>query len=350
MCTVLRCDNASDFLAMLRPSNPRWLAPSASRCDWIFRGESDSAFDLVPTAWRTATLSHPLRRQIDAELADEPTYRSYFDKTALPRASDGPQLKALIAQVLFEWRVVWEFIEGIDRLGLPVPGGAFSFPLWSDDILQFRWYFERLQPFHPTVALARHHGLPARILDWTANPLTAAFFAAQPSEATKPGEIAVWAYNTKAVSPKGTPRLLTYVVERANVGFLHAQEGLFLHIAGANQHFLSQGCWPGIKDSAAASSLIKLVLPKSKILELRRQLAAEGVRLPKLCPTHDNVVAARIRTGGTPNQLVRLSAACGYLFLASAIARRRIAWPKQNKTPTQAQPSRNSAGIAMLVE
>jgi hypothetical protein len=33
-------------------------------------------------------------------------------------------------------------------------------------------------------------------------------------------------------------------------------------------------------------------LPKSEILELRRQLAAEGVTLPKLQPTHDNVAKA----------------------------------------------------------
>jgi len=233
-----------------------------------------------------------LRKQIDAELEDEATYRFRLDETKVPASVDDVQFKALIAQRLFEYRIVWEFIEGIDHLGLPVPGGAFSFPKWSDDIMEIQWVFGRSRPFHPAVALARHHGLPARILDWTTNPLTAAFFAAKPNEALNPGDIAIWAYNATAVSPRGTPRLLVHVVERSNVGFLHAQEALFLHIADANSHFASRGRWPRIEDSAAADSLVKITLPKCGIPELRRQLAAEGITLPKLCPTHDNVVAA----------------------------------------------------------
>jgi hypothetical protein len=90
---------------------------------WVFRGLGDVAFPLVPSVGRSKKY----------QLADEQTLVQIFRKR------------------------VAEFLPG---------------PELSD------W---------DALALAQHHGLPTRLLDWTTNPLVAAYFAAS----SEPGRVPV---------------------------------------------------------------------------------------------------------------------------------------------------------------
>lgn len=85
---------------------------------WLFRGHADAAFDLVPAIGRQPSAS---------------AYRLADEKT------------------LFE-----DFVLEAQRY------------LDADGFTELEW-----------LAVAKHHGLPTRLLDWSTNPMTAAWFATE---------------------------------------------------------------------------------------------------------------------------------------------------------------------------
>lgn len=208
-----------------------------------FRGQLDASWDLIPSAFRANAPIH-----IDDWTANE--------------SGISP-----IVQSHREHRAVLEFVNLADSVGLEIPG----------DISMFRELEDRKGATHnsywrdtwpaaemlETLAIAQHHGVVTRLLDFTFEPSVAALFAAKdawcwanspsvPESAVAGARFAIWAIDlrfirhARLVRDASLPRLKEILVPRADNRYLHAQHGLFLLDEGAS-HSWQDGSSPSLE-------------------------------------------------------------------------------------------------------
>jgi hypothetical protein len=170
---------------------------------WLFRGVQKASYPLLPAAFRQ---ENPLP----------------FGRIA----------KTEVEQVSLEFKAIFRFYNAAYREGLPIPG-------WKDTI----WYLKRVQqrlenpdlgpgPIEwpdPSIwhllAIAQHYGTPTRLLDWTWDALTAAYFAIPIMQTDFPPSIAVWILDMKAVKDERLQPVEIPYDLNANA---RAQHGVFL--------------------------------------------------------------------------------------------------------------------------
>jgi hypothetical protein len=301
--------DATGFVRSLDLANDRWN-PIPDR--WIFRGQGDASWPLLPGAFRSNS-AKPLILRLDGPIR-------------LPARTYGEQLRA-------ELRLLLRFLSHADDQGLPLPPGAQEY--LGPERLKFLnlHVFEAIPMFGgqafppddllPSLALAQHHGVPTRLLDWSQNPLAAAYFAA--TQCLRSGghsrkRLAVFALDAgyvNAFADRQSNTLLTYRPPRHGNQNLVAQEGTFTFhrtLAGQTEpadarpveqalhsllafNFLKK---VGDRIPERPPRLLKLTLPMSEAAKLLEALTLRRVDANRLFPGYDGAARALFDEGIYP--------------------------------------------------
>lgn len=264
------CKTVVEFLDALSPLNSRWRAEGPH--EWVFRGQRQADKKLLPSAHRERTKL----------------------RVGPHDAASGP-LNTHGAQAWAEWNTFAEFGNIVDELGLRIPGDGWYYRTQSG-LNDLESCIQRCEfpPDHALegLALAQHHGVPTRLLDFTRSPYVAAWFATQKADANDVGACAVWAFDMEHLRH---PNLVKVGPARAGNRNLHAQKGLFLFSkyprAFPNAPFTPEpldDLVASIEATDGVTRSFKITLPLSLAPQAVKELELLGVTKATLMPSYDS--------------------------------------------------------------
>ena len=284
--------SAKEFLSFLRKSNDIWWSEENEKCHWIFRGQYNHKWRLLPSAWRESNKKfEPLLKKI--ALLPPPKEEKLSSRELEFRQKSNIEFKAIS-----------DFNNLAGQLGLSVPENHLPDPLSQRFLMAY--------PFHvikEILPLAQHYGIPTRLLDWTENPIFAAYFSVGKEYRTEenPENVCVWALNLKRLNGLwSTYKPNDYSISINTVydykyrnDFLKAQEGLFTRLdGGIGAFYRDTGRFPSLdevveimaeKQNIDSPILLKILLAKSEINNLLILLNREGINQARLMPSYDKV-------------------------------------------------------------
>lgn len=319
--------SASKLLDFLSPTRD-----SLGRGNWVYRGHANATWDVLPSLFRTpkdptvekiynSCLKHFRSKGIDDN------WESY----SLPD-------RHLVTQLTYhvEKRILRDFSERANMIGLTVPEIEKILNKPKDILSNFPDYTTMDPPsFKPKgqyykeflldennspgiyAGLAQHHGVPTRLLDFSANAMKAIYFAVKPDQ---PSDICIWAVNTDyferdRYSPwedlmfetQGVDMISQHSVLRMPSStnlFLHHQQGLFIYpdlpydfyfchnrypTFIDHLNFLANNPFDGYPNKSFGEYAYKLTLPAEHYHNLKKLIQKLGITLSSVMPTYDSV-------------------------------------------------------------
>jgi len=306
MLARLSFSTAEDFLDGIVRSSRDIAAYNQVRRR-VYRGHGDTDWHLIPKAFRP-----------NEEFPTTAGWVSVEKQVALFQDAEGDLWlrSPEINRVSLEISTLVMFFDLVDEAGLPLP----------DDSQVLREQLRQLSPainldpgsipkdwpplqVRSILALAQHHGLPTRLLDWTWDFRVAAFFAAKDAIKHKTETLAVWGLDAGVLTSLENTlghlkriggfqderpyRVALVTAPGATNRNLNAQKGVFTLLEPLSASVQAAAALDALADTPGLSQgigLTKHELPRRCAAGLLKLLEMDGVSAASVFPGFDGVV------------------------------------------------------------